>query len=230
MIKQSKARIFLAAERGTIETESFRAIETFVQGNVVAQKKIPFGALYRLSDDTLAAGTSLEQFADDNSYLILIPVTGAISVTGNGENEKIIGVGEIAVFDLDKNQLLKIGNPYEEGLINYLQVWLRRESGQSGPFVSSFELNKNINELLVVHDNHGGSFRILIGKFTGRSEFLYTMQGTRYGTFAYVIEGVFEVNGRLLHERDGLALWETSETDAEALSNNAILLMIELVL
>jgi len=40
----------------------------------------------------------------------------------------------------------------------------------------------------------------------------------------------FEAEGRLLHERDGLALWDTVEIEMEALSNDAIILLIETTL
>jgi redox-sensitive bicupin YhaK (pirin superfamily) len=46
----------------------------------------------------------------------------------------------------------------------------------------------------------------------------------------YVIEGAFEVQYRLLHARDGLALWEAERVEWEALSNDAILLVLEVPL
>lgn len=212
-----------------VETSSFRTMDTFSEATNFAQNKFPFGSLYRLSDDTLAAGASLEQAAEDNAYLILIPVTGALSVIIN-ESETIIGAGEIAVFGINKSNNFKITNPYEDGLINYLQVWLRKKDTQEASCISAFELNKTKNQLITIHDNREKLFRISIGKFSARNEVVYNTKEVGYGTFAYVIEGAFEVNGRLLHTRDGLALWETTEADAEALSNNAILLIIELVL
>jgi quercetin 2,3-dioxygenase len=42
----------------------------------------------------------------------------------------------------------------------------------------------------------------------------------------FVLQGAFEAEGRLLHERGGLALWDAGEIEIEALSNNAILLLI----
>lgn len=45
-----------------------------------------------------------------------------------------------------------------------------------------------------------------------------------------MLEGAFEVQGTLLHARDGLALWETDEVEMEALSNDAIILLVELPL
>jgi hypothetical protein len=43
----------------------------------------------------------------------------------------------------------------------------------------------------------------------------------------FVLNGAFEAKGCLLHERDGLALWDTNEIEMEALSNDAMMLVIE---
>lgn len=43
----------------------------------------------------------------------------------------------------------------------------------------------------------------------------------------FVLQGVFEVASRLLHAKDGLALRGFEEAAFEALSNEAILLLIE---
>ena len=45
--------------------------------------------------------------------------------------------------------------------------------------------------------------------------------------FVFIIEGAFEVQNRLLEARDGLSLWNLSKLEFEALSNDAILMIIE---
>lgn len=44
---------------------------------------------------------------------------------------------------------------------------------------------------------------------------------------AFVLQGTFEVENRLLEAKDGLALWNTANIELEALSNEAILLLLE---
>ena len=46
----------------------------------------------------------------------------------------------------------------------------------------------------------------------------------------FVIHGAFEVENRLLESRDGLAIWNTDRIELEALSNEAILLLLEIKL
>ncbi|WP_165699302.1 pirin family protein [Hymenobacter jejuensis] len=55
------------------------------------------------------------------------------------------------------------------------------------------------------------------------------MKSNRSRFFAFVVAGAFEVEGRLLHERDGLALWDVQEVELEALSNDALVLVLELL-
>ena len=67
---------------------------------------------------------------------------------------------------------------------------------------------------------------ISIGKFSGRGETIYKSSSGKC-CFLFVIAGAFEAEGRLLHERDGLALFDTNEIEMEALSNDAMMLLIE---
>ncbi|MBC6988212.1 hypothetical protein H9I52_00875 [Hymenobacter sp. BT491] len=55
------------------------------------------------------------------------------------------------------------------------------------------------------------------------------MKSSRSRFFAFVVTGAFEVEGRLLHKRDGLALWYVQEVELKALSNDALVLVLELL-
>lgn len=56
---------------------------------------------------------------------------------------------------------------------------------------------------------------------------IHHVNSNKKGVFAFVIEGAFEIQGRLLEAKDGLALWNDNEIEMEALSNGAIILLIE---
>ena len=70
------------------------------------------------------------------------------------------------------------------------------------------------------------SCRLSIGQFQGRDEAVHVLNGK--GCFYYVLAGAFEIQERLLHAGDGLALWDIEQVDLEALSNNAVLLVLDL--
>ncbi|WP_316804619.1 hypothetical protein [Pedobacter nototheniae] len=50
--------------------------------------------------------------------------------------------------------------------------------------------------------------RISAGIFEGRKEAIYKMQKPKNSFYAFTIDGAFEVEERLMHARDGLALWD----------------------
>ena len=70
-------------------------------------------------------------------------------------------------------------------------------------------------------------FALRLGRFMGREEAVYKVQPGNQ-LFAFVVAGAFELEGRLLHEKDGLALWDAEEVELEALSNHALVLVVEL--
>lgn len=70
--------------------------------------------------------------------------------------------------------------------------------------------------------------RISLGLFTGRSETVYMpVQKQPTITTAFVLQGAFEPEGRLLHKADALSVYNAPTLEMEALSNQAILLLIE---
>lgn len=56
---------------------------------------------------------------------------------------------------------------------------------------------------------------------------IHHLENKNSGLFIFVIEGAFEVQGRLLHARDGLALWDIEAAEMEVLSNDAVIMVIE---
>jgi redox-sensitive bicupin YhaK (pirin superfamily) len=228
MVQQNKGKIFLADERGHNEMEWFRSYNTFNFGRYQLDHKTPFGPLYVLNDDTLAGGKSITMTVEADSELLLIPVIGAITYEDNHGNSTVIEAGECQVYAAPKSTIIKIGNPFDNELVNFLQIWIYKTDIQPDNFpqIIPFDIVNCKNQLVPISvDNKFG-----LGKYAGREEFIYKLSAPNNGLFVYVIEGAFEVQYRLLHARDGLALWEVEEVEWEALSNDAIILVMEVPL
>jgi redox-sensitive bicupin YhaK (pirin superfamily) len=230
MVQQNKGKIFLADERGHNEVEWFRSYNTFNFGQYQRDHKTPFGALYVLNDDTLAGGKSISMTIGADTEIVLIPVVGAITYKDSLGNSRIIEAGECLVFAAPKDTVIHIGNPYDNELVNFLQLWFYRNCEVlRSPQLIPFDIVNNRNRLVPVPVNNT-PFRYGIGKYAGRAESVYRLSEPGNGLFAFVIQGAFEVQYRLLHPRDGLALWEAEAVEWEALSNEAILLVVEIPL
>ena len=233
MTQHSKAKIFVADERGLNETEWFRSLNTFNFGKYFDEHKCPFGDIYVINDDSLEAGRSLRMVMEDFSYVILLPVIGAVAYKDSSGNDNLIAAGQIEIIAVYKGETIEITNPFDEGLVNFLQIWIKGDIAKitRGSYLGTYNVNKCIDSLLKLSPNGLGTsslpFIFSIGKFKGRGETMYHLQDKRSGLFVFVIEGAFEVEGRLLHPGDGLGLWDLEQAEIEALSNDAILLAIE---
>lgn len=222
-----QGKIFLSDERGCTQLEWFRSYNTFNFGNYKNDYKQPFGCLYVLNDDTLAGGSSLKLTIEEPTTVMLLPVVGSLAYKTSTETEGIVYPGEMQLLHIDKDAELTLTNPHTDELINFLQLWFKNDSTTSEDAqLFSFDLtNKNVLVPVATLE----TLVVSIGKFMGRHEALYKMRSLQSGLFVFVIEGAFEVHGRLLHPRDGLALWnEAADIELEALSNEAIILLVEL--
>jgi len=237
MITQTEGQIYLAAQRGTSQLSWFRSYHTFNFGQYQKEHKIPFGALQVLNDDTLAAGKSFKMQLGSATEVILIPVAGAIEYKNSLGENGILEAGQIQLFAAETAMDYEITNPYESELVNFIQIWLRNDQ----PVFISGHQQKNLdleitNELIPLFTPDDNGLKVqqsaygYIGKYQGRVEGLYTLKNPGNGIFVFIIEGAFEVQNRLLEARDGLSLWNLDELEFEALSNDAILLILEISL
>lgn len=207
MIDTSSGRIFLAGQRGHTETTSFRSCRT------------SFGGQYELQDITLASGESMQLQVAENTTIALLPTVGAIHI----EKEGLLEAGQVQLL---KGAATVISNPYEHELVNYLQLSFKNATAENELY--SFDISKGQLTDLFAASMEGGLLFASIGKFSGREEVVYETYQQGNGVFVFVIQGAFEVQYRLLETRDGLALWDVEQIEIEALSNDAILLLVEL--
>lgn len=234
MLAQSNGKMFLAGTRGYSEQNWFRSYNTFNFGTFQNEDKTPFGALYVLNDDTLAGGRSLIQFIEEDTIVVLLPTVGTITYSDTAGHQTLIEAGQMQQHNLQKGTTFEIGNPYQDDLVHFIQIWIKGAVSPtfSIPQCTAFDLKQSENTLLSIipAEQRVDSFNLCIGKFTGREEIAYHLSGPRNGVFVFVLQGAFEVQHRLLESRDGLALWNTPQIEMEALSNDAVVLLLEVPL
>lgn len=216
------AKIFPAGQRGCTETDWFRSYSSFPFGAYQPADRQPFGALYLLNDDTVAGGRTLRFRVDRPTLVLVLPSVGVLQYADSEGRESDIMPGQCAAFGLPAGGSYALSNPYPEQLINYLQWWMALPEAAAHESVESFSLRASRNRLAELQLP---AVRVVLGLFDGRAETMHTLRGQ--GLFVFVVQGAFEVQHRLLEARDGLALWNTDSVELEALSNEAILLGIE---
>lgn len=235
-MKQSPGKIYLSEERGLCQTGQHSRYSTFNFGSFYNQHKEAFGSLYVFNEEMLAGGQSITLRVEAASYVILLPIIGGVNFFDLQGNVSGVDVKEILISYLPKNRLFRIDNPYPSDAITFLQIWIKAhepsETAVSWLYRYSFEsLEHQLFE--IAPSKSAGEigpafpFSVTLGRFAGREEVRYTLKNKACAFFAFVIGGAFEAAGRLLHEKDGLALWDTEEVELEALSNNALVVVLE---
>jgi hypothetical protein len=145
----------------------------------------------------------------------LVPGIGDASLTA----------GDLVATATDHDELYKAAQN-EISVSGSLTVNKLALPGEPG-LTTRFDINGYINTLLPVN-GHPHGYLLFIGKFGGREDNRFTPSNQQSSMILYVIEGAFEAAECLLEDRDALLLNGFAHIDFEALSNNAILLMMEL--
>jgi len=235
MNHQPNAKIFLAGKRGCSESDWFRSYHTFNFGEYFDEHKYPFGNLYALNDKTVAGSHSVILDVTENSHILLLPVVGTLLSKINGSALSIVNAGQLQIFKIYKGAAIELLNCYENELINFIEVLIKAEAEGTDDInqLFNFQLDENRNQLITITGSTVSKIPfypvVSIGKFAGRREAVYELRKKDNSLFVFVIEGVFEVQGRLLHAKDGLGLCgESEKIELEALSNDAIVLIIEM--
>ena len=229
---ETKATIFPADERGLNETAWFRSRHTFPTGAARHSQCQPFGNLYVLNDDALDGGRSLQMQVEEDSCVVLLPVTGNLAFRVSDGAVGLLAASQAQFLPMRKGALLELSNPLADIPVNFIQAWFRNP-GESlpAPALADFDLNVFQNSLVRISPQRWGRdplpFSVSIGKFSGRGETVYYPASPDAGVFMLVLDGAVEAEGRLLRARDGLALYEARELELASLSQGAIILLVE---
>lgn len=229
-MQQTAATIYLNTQRGVTQNNQFRSYNTF--GLKPQQAPVPtaFGPLYVCNDDTLAGGCSLQFTIAQPSVIIVLPVTGVITYNDSEGRSIELQAGAVQCFYVAAGITFSITNPLADELVNYLQLWLRCPvpvATDTAP--KNFDLEAAKNNLITIAalPHHPLCLKMAIGKFDGRAEANHALTQPTNAVFVFVLEGAFEVQNRLLEARDALGLRGINLLELEALSNDAIVLLLE---
>lgn len=238
MDTQTQAQLYLSDQRGCSQVDYFRSFHGFNFGTYIEESRKPFGSLQLLNDTTLKAGCSISMQVEKKTTVILLPLVGGLDYH-SPVRTGVLEAGQAQILPLSPAMKYEISNPYETELINFIEIWLTDQSSEFTPESQQIHFDlTDTNKLLPFFltnasntDSHSQS-RGFIGKYDGRKDEVYPLKNIGNGVFIFILNGAFEVQNRLLHERDGLALTtiKHGEVAFEALSNNAILLLLEIPL
>lgn len=195
--------------------------------HLAAQRSASVGGLStateacRVNDTYLMGGaTYVTQLLKRQSVLI-VPYIGDVELK-RAQQTLLIEEHQMLCFEAEAGELLELTNPYPSEAINFFEVLIEPCVFDKTTALLSADVQRHLNELLRPHPV------LWIGQFEGRQEGTLRPQRPEHRVLVYCVAGAFEVQDRLLESRDALTLWHSSEIEFEALSNDALLFMLEL--
>lgn len=219
MIVQTPAYIFKAAQRTAHKGQGYLGLTTLggVSKNRNAQR---FGLIKSMSDEYLAAQGTKTFNHGTPGVILVVPLVGAIEIAASNQHDRQ-GGGPGEIIRVASQGELVISNPDQKNPANFLLVCLE-EKGASGKLsLGEFGGNQLFSPIKLT------KHQMCFGFFDGRQGAAYPLEDLKNGILAYVINGTFELENRLLESRDALAVWNLETVEMEALSENAIILLFE---
>ncbi len=222
MIEQHPAKICKADFRKTQIADNGIELISFDKNEYQKENNVFNTSFLHLFEEVVIKpnGNLVHTFSEDKT-IVLIPIVGAMDFELN-ENKGFVHLNQIQFLQLEEGQKLRLTNPYEEDSISYLIAVLKNSSINSKTL--DFEYKPNQLELLFNTDE----LSVSSGMFSSRTEANYLLKTLKNSVFAFVVNGAFEFQNRLLEARDSLTIWDIKEIELEALTDYSILFIFEI--
>ncbi len=227
--------IHRADDRGNANHGWLNAQHSFSFANYYDPKKLHFGALRVLNDDTIAAGAGFPEHPHDNMEIITIPLSGSIAHKDSIGNKSVIHEGEIQVMSAGKGIFHSEYNFNKDKELKLFQIWLYPNQKNVEPRYDQItigNLQKENAFFQVLSPNkadQGGwiyqNAWFNMGYFDAEIKTNYQFHMETSGVYLMVIEGSIKINGETLNKRDCIGITETKTIDIETLKGAKLLLM-----
>jgi quercetin 2,3-dioxygenase len=231
-----KTILYPAKERGHANHGWLDSYHSFSFGQYDDPKKVHFGALRVLNDDSVAGGGGFGAHPHDNMEIVSIPLEGALTHKDSTGNEGIIRKGDVQIMSAGSGLRHSEYNASSTEMARFLQIWVFPKLKNIKPVYGqkTFDIRDRNNKWQVVvspdatdqalYINQDARFS-LVHLDEGKS-ISYETKFSNSGIYLFVIDGEIKVGDQILLKRDALGLTEADHLEIIA-SKNADVLAIE---
>ncbi|MHA4740975.1 pirin family protein [Dyadobacter sp. MSC1_007] len=197
--------------------------------------RIQFGALRVLNDDTVYGGKGFGRHPHDNMEIISIPLKGSLEHQDSMGNAAVINPGEIQVMSAGTGIYHTEFNKNQDQPVSFLQIWLYPDKLNVAPRYGQTDYSKGdrhnrFQQILSPDPNDQGVWIhqqawFHLAEMDAGIEIEYALKKEGNGVYVFVIDGMVEVNGETLQQRDGYGFWPEGRTVIKALEKSNVLLI-----
>ena len=212
--------IHRAQTRGHANHGWLDTYHTFSFAGYYDPRRIHFGALRVLNDDTVAPGEGFGTHPHDNMEIVSIALEGALRHGDSMGNMQELRPGEIQVMSAGTGITHSEMNASDTEPVKFLQIWVLTDAENHTPRYNQIRLapaKRNELRTIVAPEGRGGENTGWLHQDAWFStldldkghDVEYRMHTPGNGAYVFVIEGLAEVDGEVLGRRDGMGVWDT---------------------
>ena len=227
-----KTVIDKANTRGYFNHGWLKTYHTFSFADYYNPRRIHFGALRVLNDDTVAPGEGFGMHPHKNMEVVSIPLQGYLRHGDSVQNESTIAPGEIQVMSTGTGIYHSEYNASKTEDAKFLQIWIIPNVEGTKPEYHNYDIRPLLkrNELATFISPSGNTPAHLLqdawfsmGTLDAGQSVTYRMHKPRTGVYIFIIEGEINIAGENLSRRDCIGIWDIESVTIEAKSEAQIL-------
>jgi redox-sensitive bicupin YhaK (pirin superfamily) len=190
-----------------------------------------------LNDDKVEAGRGFGTHPHDNMEIISIPLEGDLEHKDSMGNTAVIRSGDIQVMSAGTGIMHSEFNKNQDQLVKFLQIWVYPNKRNVTPRYDQITLDKTksknkFQQILSPNSDDEGVWIhqdawFHLGNFENSTETNYQIKKKGNGVYAFIIKGSAEIEGQPLEERDGFGVWDISDLQIKATSENTEILIMD---
>jgi redox-sensitive bicupin YhaK (pirin superfamily) len=241
-----------AATRGHADHGWLDSWHTFSFAGYYEPKRVQFGMLRVLNDDTVAGGRGFGSHPHENMEIISIPLEGSLVHEDNLGHKMVVSQGEIQVMSTGTGVFHSEYNNNPDQPAKFLQIWVFPNKLNVTPRYDQVKLSdsKEHNTLQQIihpapvpgleHEYREHKHPVEkqgtwiyqdawfhMGTFDAGREFEYDVKKQGNGVYLFVIEGAFLYDGQRLEARDGLGVTATEVLKLKAAEPGSKILIMD---
>ena len=228
-----KIQIQKSKERGTCDYGWLLAKYSFSFADYYNQKKMQFGALRVLNEDSIAGGRGFGMHGHDHMEIITVILEGALQHSDSMGKRSVLEAGDVQRISAGEGIMHAEYNPSETKKTHGLQIWIEpKDSGIKPSYehrrFSAVE-RKNRLQLLVSGNKedkavymHQDAY-ILRGFLDEGKSAAYKLRDKKHGLYVFLIKGGIRIGNTKLQKGDAAGITDaasvkiTAEKDADVL-------------
>lgn len=227
--------LYKARERGHANHGWLNSYHSFSFAGYHDPKKVHFGALRVLNDDTVKGGMGFGKHPHDNMEIVSIPLSGDLKHEDSTGRKEIIRQGDVQIMNAGSGIAHSEMNANVDKEVKFLQIWVFPKERNITPRYEQKaflpEGRQNTIQTVVAPDdsnavwiNQDAWFSLANLDKDFSAEYKFKKQGD--GLYVFVIEGQVTVGDQVLGKRDALGITDTDTVTITA-SEKAEVLLIE---